>query len=189
MRIIAGELKGRAIEAPEGRGTRPMLDRVREAIFSTLAPWLEGALVLDLFAGSGSLSLEALSRGARAARVIERDRRALAVLERNVASLGLDDRVEVVRDDALAPASWGDVAADVVFLDPPYPWLQERERRGAIFTAVGTLLERGLAADGVIVFHAPRGEVRPREFGPAAATSERNYGSNAIWYVGRNDDE
>ena len=80
-----------------------MLDRVREALFSTLVPRLPGAHVLDLFAGSGSLGIEALSRGVERARLVERDPRTVGVLERNVAQLGLAERVEVVQADALAP--------------------------------------------------------------------------------------
>src|SRR5690606_13703278 len=88
VRIIAGIHLGRRIAAPPGRGTRPMLDRMPEALFSTLAPWLPDAVVLDLFAGSGSLGLEALSRGARSARLVERDAAAARVLADNVALLG-----------------------------------------------------------------------------------------------------
>jgi 16S rRNA (guanine(966)-N(2))-methyltransferase RsmD len=91
VRIIAGEHRGRLLKAPEGKGTRPMLDRVREAIFSTLGERVEDARVLDLFAGTGALGLEALSRGARALRLVERDPRVVALLRENV--------------DALAPAS------------------------------------------------------------------------------------
>ena len=189
MRIIAGELRGRAIEAPEGRGTRPMLDRVREAIFSTLAPWIPEGFVLDLFAGSGSLSFEALSRGARAARAIERDPRAFGILESNAEQLGVEDRLECVRGDAFDPLRWRGMAADVVFLDPPYPWLKEASKRKVIFGGVQGLLEEALAPDGVIVFHAPRGAVTAAEFGEGVEVAERNYGTNAIWYVGRETEE
>src|SRR5262245_22796072 len=108
MRIIAGRQRGRRIRAPEGLGTRPMLDRVREAMFATLMPWLLDANVLDLFAGSGSLGLEALSRGARSARMVERHAPTLALLRDNLAALALEDRATVVRGDALAATTWGD---------------------------------------------------------------------------------
>ncbi len=161
-----------------------MLDRVREAISSTLAPWLPDAFVLDLFAGSGSLGLEALSRGARVARMIERDREAYALLKRNVASLGMDERTEAVCGDALDPAAWGGTPADIVFLDPPYPWLKERKGRASIFAGIQGLLDRVLASDGVLVFHAPRNAVVASEFGQGVELAGRTYGSNAIWYVG-----
>src|SRR5262245_65361412 len=91
VRVIAGELRGRRLRAPEGERTRPMLDRVREALFDTLRPWIEGAFVLDLFAGSGALGIEALSRGARRVRFVERAAGACRCLEANVSELGLDD--------------------------------------------------------------------------------------------------
>jgi 16S rRNA (guanine966-N2)-methyltransferase len=123
VRIIAGEHRGRRLTAPPGEGTRPTSDRVREALFSILGP-IGGAEVLDLFAGTGALGLEALSRGAARATFVERDRRALAALRQNVAALGLaDDRARVRPRDAAAflgdAAARGD-AYDLVLLDPPY---------------------------------------------------------------------
>ena len=106
MRIIAGEFRGRRIEAPPGLATRPMLDRVREAVFSTLQRRLPDAVVLDLFAGSGSLGLEALSRGARHVRLVEQGAPALAALRKNVEALRARHRVEVVVGDALKATSW-----------------------------------------------------------------------------------
>src|SRR6186713_2677315 len=97
MRIIAGTHRGRRIAAPPGETTRPMLDRMREALFSTLAPWLADACVLDLFAGSGSLGLEALSRGARRARFVERDAETARLIADNARLLGEEARAEIVR--------------------------------------------------------------------------------------------
>ena len=108
-----------------------MLDRVREALFSTVQDWTADARVLDLFAGSGSLGLEALSRGAERARFVERSAAALSVLRRNVQTLGVADRVEIVRGNALQPATWHDSGAaegarfDIVFFDPPYAMLED----------------------------------------------------------------
>jgi 16S rRNA (guanine966-N2)-methyltransferase len=184
MRIIGGEHRGRRLSAPAGLETRPMLDRVREALFSTLAAWWEGAFVLDLFAGSGSLGLEALSRGASFVRFVEKSPRAAAHLARNLAELELEARAEIVRADALAHASWGERAADVVFLDPPYALLEPLETRRKVFAAVEALGLRFLAPEGVLVFHAPRGVLSPGEFG-TLLVRERNYGSNALWYAQR----
>ena len=118
MRVIAGHLGGRRLTPPPGRGTRPTSDRVREALFSILGP-LGGALVLDLFAGSGALGIEALSRGARHATFVDRDARAVAAIGRNLAALELDSatvhRRDVLRFLSAATGPW-----DVVFLDPPY---------------------------------------------------------------------
>ena len=119
LRIVAGTRGGRRITAPPGRNTRPTSDRVREALFSILgAGALEGARVLDLFAGSGALGIEALSRGAAEATFVDSDGRAVAAIERNLAQLGLSGRVH--RRDALAWLEAADGAYDVVFADPPY---------------------------------------------------------------------
>jgi 16S rRNA (guanine966-N2)-methyltransferase len=183
MRVIAGELRGRRLKAPEGERTRPMLDRVREALFDTLQPWIEGAFVLDLFAGSGALGIEALSRGARRVRFVERAPAACQCLEANVGELGLDDAVELVRGDALHPASWGERPADVVFLDSPYPLLGEVRTRRAVLGALDELVRMHLASEGVLVFHAPHRMVAKSEFASDLVVRERVYGSNSLWYV------
>lgn len=163
-----------------------MLDRVRESLFATLQPWFEGAQVLDLFAGSGALGIEALSRGARRARFVEKSVQACACLAANVAEFGLDDAVELVRADALQPASWGERAADLVFFDPPYPLLDQLRTRRALFAAMDELVRR-LAPEGVLVFHAPQRVVTPGEFARDLVVRERVYGSNSLWYVQRGE--
>jgi 16S rRNA (guanine966-N2)-methyltransferase len=181
MRIIAGTWRGRRIVAPSGRATRPMLDRVREAVFSTLMPWLPDAIVLDLFAGSGSLGLEALSRGARRVRFVERGAPALTALRKNVGELRARDRTEITVGDALAPARWlGDV--DVAFVDPPYALLEER--RPAVLRAVERLVADHLAADGVAVLHVPHGALDATELA-ATDARVRRYGTSDIWYLER----
>lgn len=123
MRVIAGSLGGRRLRAPAGRGTRPTSDRVREAVFAMLGD-VEGACVLDLFAGTGALGIEALSRGARRAVFVERDAGAVRVLSGNLRELGIaPETVEVRRADALAAlhaASARQETYDLVFIDPPY---------------------------------------------------------------------
>lgn len=123
MRIIAGRWRGRRLDAPDGRGVRPTADRVREALFSALGARVAGARVLDLFAGSGALGLEALSRGAAGVVFVERARAALAVLERNVAALEAGAGCRILRREALAALD-GLAAAgerfELIFLDPPY---------------------------------------------------------------------
>jgi 16S rRNA (guanine966-N2)-methyltransferase len=123
LRVIAGRLGGRRLRAARGRGVRPTADRVREALFSILGAAVADAAVLDLYAGTGALAIEAVSRGARRARCVEREAGALAALARNVEDLGLAGRVEVVRGDALEACRRIAAAAetfDVVFCDPPY---------------------------------------------------------------------
>ncbi len=121
MRIIAGRWRGHTIQAPASDRTRPTTDRVREAWMSMLQPALPDARVLDLFAGSGALGLETLSRGARHATFVERSGRALKVLKANIRTLGAEDEVRVVKDDALRfVADLEPDAYDVVLADPPY---------------------------------------------------------------------
>lgn len=121
MRIISGEWRGRAIEAPPGIATRPTADRVRETLFSMLASRLgifEGLRVADLFAGSGALGLEALSRGAASATFVESDARASVAIKRNAEKLGAGDRVRAIAGSALSlPTS---EPFDLIFADPPY---------------------------------------------------------------------
>jgi 16S rRNA (guanine966-N2)-methyltransferase len=123
MRIVAGTLGGRRLQAPPGPGTRPTSERVREALFSALGP-LAGEAVLDLYAGSGALAIEALSRGAQSAVLVERDPRAVAVLHGNLQQLGLAAPAAVVRRRdvlrALRDASAAGETYDLVFIDPPY---------------------------------------------------------------------
>lgn len=122
MRIISGDLRGRRVAAPPGRDTRPTSDRVREALFSILGP-VDGVDVLDLFAGSGALGLEALSRGAASATFVERAPRAAACIRGNVDALGVGDRARVVARDwraALAAERAAGRWYGVVLVDPPY---------------------------------------------------------------------
>jgi 16S rRNA (guanine966-N2)-methyltransferase len=119
MRIVAGAYGGRRLAAPAGRSTRPTSDRVREALFSILgAEAVQGARVLDLFAGSGALGIEALSRGAAESVFVDSDPRAVAAIEQNVETLGANGRVH--RRDALAWLKAADGTFDLVFADPPY---------------------------------------------------------------------
>lgn len=126
MRIIAGRHRGRVLKAPEGEATRPTADRVRQALFDMLwhAPWggrtvVQDQLVLDAFAGTGALGLEALSRGADHATFIERDRAALAMLRSNIAACKEDAHTAVLAADATKPPR-ARVPCGLIFLDPPY---------------------------------------------------------------------
>jgi 16S rRNA (guanine966-N2)-methyltransferase len=146
MRIIAGTHKGRRIAAPRGAQTRPTGDRVREALFNLVGP-VEGASVLDLYAGSGALGLEALSRGARRCVFAETDAAACRVIRANLESLGLTgglvaqrDALAVLREEATAERRH-----ELVLLDPPYErWEELEERLGVLVPPV--VAERGLVA-------------------------------------------
>ena len=149
MRIIAGAWRGRALVAPLGEATRPTADRVRQALFDRLmhAPWaekgVEGAVVLDAFAGTGALGLEALSRGAARAVFIETDRAALAALRANVAACRAEARCRVVPGSVLRPLPGGE-ACGLVFLDPPYG-------AGLVVPAVAALRASGWIAAGALL--------------------------------------
>lgn len=149
MRIVAGQWRGRALSAPSGTVTRPTADRVRQALFDMLlhAPWagrdcVDGADVLDLFAGTGAMGLEALSRGAATAVFVEQDRAALAALRANIAGCRAEDRCQVLPLDVRRlPAG---AAAALVFLDPPYGM-------GLVGTALARLRAVGRIAPGALV--------------------------------------
>lgn len=123
MRIIGGRFRGRALQAPKGGETRPTTDRVREALFNLLAARraLDGARVLDLFAGTGALALEAISRGAAAATLVEQHGPTLRLARRNAAALGAEGACRFLRDDAVAVLRRPPTTPfDLVFADPPY---------------------------------------------------------------------
>lgn len=159
-----------------------MLDHVREAVFNTLAPWLDGARVLDLFAGTGSLGLEALSRGARHARFVDLAREARELLEENIATVGAEGRADIVVGDALSPSSWGAESPDLVFLDPPFPMVRELSGRREVLAGVEALLTR-LAPEGVIVLHVPRHALGEHELPASCVSRERIYGSQSVWFL------
>jgi 16S rRNA (guanine(966)-N(2))-methyltransferase RsmD len=118
MRVIGGEFRSRVLKSVPGLDTRPTPDRMRESLFSILALRIEGAVFADLYAGTGAVGIEALSRGAKKAIFVELSRPALAVLRENLKSLGLESRAEVRPSKAIAIAA--KLIADIVFLDPPY---------------------------------------------------------------------
>jgi 16S rRNA (guanine966-N2)-methyltransferase len=161
MRIIAGQWRGRALAAPPGATTRPTADRTREALFSMLASRMgsfEGLGVADIFAGTGALGLEALSRGAARAVFVEQDRAAVAVLRANIAGLGASADVLPVAVSALGPARF---AADLLLFDPPYrsggagALLERLTRLGwaepAAWASVETAKEEQVTAEGWMV--------------------------------------
>ena len=158
MRIVAGAWRGRTLVAPVGTATRPTSDRVRQALFDMLwhAPWagrerVEGAVVLDAFAGTGALGLEALSRGAARAVFIEHDPAALATLRRNIAACGADAVARVVPADVARPPR-ADAGAGLVFLDPPYG-------QNLVTTGAKSLSDAGwIALDALLVAETGRDE-------------------------------
>ncbi|MCA5893670.1 16S rRNA (guanine(966)-N(2))-methyltransferase RsmD [Isoptericola sp. NEAU-Y5] len=184
-RIVAGTFGGRTIAVP-AQGTRPTSERVREAIFSRLVHLdvLDGARVLDLYAGSGALGLEAASRGAAEVVLVESARKAADVARRNVVSLGLRDVVHVVADTverfaAQAAAAPGARPYDLVFLDPPYDLADD-----VLVAVLGHLATPGLLDDGAVVV-VERSTRSPEPAWPSglAPFSRKDYGETAVHYA------
>lgn len=168
MRVVAGSLRGRRIESPRGDETRPTTDKVREAVFNALGSLgvIEGGRVVDLFAGTGALGIEALSRGAVHCTFVERDHNALAVLRENISALGLLDVTTVVSGDATSPANAG-IECDVLLADPPYGFTDWQE-----------LMDRIRADVVVIESDDPIGEIAGWE-----TTRERRYGRTNVTFL------
>ena len=184
-RIIGGRAGGRRLHTPPGEGTRPTSDRVREALFSAIEAWAgtwEGLRVLDLYAGSGALGLEAWSRGAAHVTLVEQERRAAAVITRNARDLGaqlgaeIDVRVRSVRAVLAAPPPDGE-RYDLVVSDPPYP-LPDAD----LAEDLAAVARGWLAPDALVVVE--RGRRSPEPAWPAglAGWRSRRYGETTLWY-------
>jgi 16S rRNA (guanine966-N2)-methyltransferase len=176
MRVIAGELGGRRLHAPHGSRTRPTSDRVREALFMALGP-LEGARVVDLYAGSGALAIEALSRGAAWADLVDADRHARDAAHRNLEELGLLPRVRLwpLRlPGGLARLAGVLAAADVVFADPPYGGTDAR-------TLLARLGRAGVLKAGArVVLESHAKDDVPAATGGLARERDRRYGETMV---------
>jgi 16S rRNA (guanine966-N2)-methyltransferase len=174
VRIVGGTLGGRVLRAPGGAATRPTSEKVREAVFAILGS-IEGAHVLDLFAGTGALGLEALSRGAAHATFVDSARPAVAAISGNLRALGLEDRATVIAGDAVACAARQVPAAPwrLVFVDPPY-------RSDLAARAVAALPLAHLAPGAVIVIEHDRHNPPPETLGSLLRTDQRRYGDTLI---------
>lgn len=184
MRIVAGNLKGRTITTPEGQGTRPTSDRARQAVFNVLehAAWaepLDGMRVMDLYAGSGALGFEAISRGAAFALFVETDEEARGAIRENADAYGVMGRSRVHRRSAIdlgsRPGSDGE-AFDLAFLDPPY-------RKGLGEQTLARLLEGGWLKPGALVVFE-RGSDEPEIDTPGYQRLDaRNYGAARVLFL------
>jgi|UniRef100_A0A7V6A2N2 16S rRNA (guanine966-N2)-methyltransferase len=180
MRIIAGEFKGRRLAAVRGR-VRPTSDKVREAIFSILGPQVLEARVLDLFAGTGALSLEALSRGARDAVLVEEHPAALRVLRENLATLELHERVMVLAlpvSAAIRKLAGQARQFSLIFLDPPYG-------RGLALSTLAALPDSGLLRpEARVVAECHHREALPEQMGRLTLLQSRRYGDTHVAFYG-----
>ncbi len=179
MRVVAGEARGRRLVAPEGTDTRPTLDRVREAMFNSLVSLgaIEGARVLDLYAGSGALGIEALSRGAASCVFVDNGRNARHAITTNLTTTGFTEQSTVVAQDALvwlrdSVAGWDRdrLHFDLVLIDPPYA--AEDDLWSEVFDAIGVL-----AAGGVVVAESSRPIALPVGWN---AQKEKRYGGTLV---------
>ncbi|MEI7623271.1 MAG: 16S rRNA (guanine(966)-N(2))-methyltransferase RsmD [Actinomycetes bacterium] len=179
MRVVAGEARGRRLVAPEGTDTRPTLDRVREAMFNSLVSLgaIEGARVLDLYAGSGALGIEALSRGAASSVFVDNGRNARHAITTNLTTTGFTEQSTVVAQDALvwlrdSVAGWDRdrLHFDLVLIDPPYA--AEDDLWSEVFDAIGVL-----AAGGVVVAESSRPITLPVGWN---AQKEKRYGGTLV---------
>ena len=179
MRIVAGAAKGRRLHVP-ARGTRPTSDRAREGLFNSLGSLVDlaGARVLDLFAGSGAVGLEALSRGAAQATFVESDRAACEVLRRNVEAVGLPGAVVLRRPVAPVLAERPDEPYRFVFADPPYALAEP-----AVHAVLSSLLDGNWLADGaLLVLERSARAPEPQWPEGVAVVMNRRYGEGMLWY-------
>jgi len=173
VRIVGGNLGGRVLRAPAGAATRPTSEKVREAVFAILGS-VADAHVLDLFAGTGALGIEALSRGAGHVTFVDSARPAIAAIRGNLRALGVEDRATVIAGDAVAAARQAPAAPwQLVFVDPPY-------RSDLAVRAVTALPEAHLAPGAVIVIEHDRHNAPPDPLGSLLRTDQRRYGDTLI---------
>lgn len=175
MRIIAGEMRSRTLIAPKGTDTRPTLDRTRESLFNIIAAWCPEAKVLDLYAGSGALALEALSRGAQSAVLCDCSREAARAINANITALRVQDRARLVAmNDMQALALLGREGArfDLVFLDPPY--------RVDTAPACAQMRREGVLLPDALVVIEHSAEVQPQPGAGYRLTDQRRYRDTMI---------
>ena len=172
MRVVAGERKGMPLKALAGNTTRPTTDKVKESIFNMIGPFFEGGIAVDLFAGSGGLGIEALSRGVDKAIFIEKDRKAYSVLLENIKKCRYEEHVETYCNDAtraVKALAKRDIEIDVLFLDPPYHKIE-------YYNLAGQLVEQGKLADNAIIMCEHSKEVTlPEAYGPFKLVRQEEY--------------
>ena len=182
MRIVAGTAKNRKIKSKKGNSTRPTMERIKEAIFSILNPYVGDSRFLDLFSGTGNMALEAVSRGVKKAIMIEDDAEALRIIIENVNNLGFQDKCRAYKNDvfrAIEILSKKGEKFDIIFMDPPY--------KQELCTRVIKLISKKgiLAEDGIIVAEHHFKEDLADEIGEFKKIDERDYGGKQITFFTR----
>ncbi len=184
MRIIGGSAGGRRIRAPSGQATRPTSDRVKEALFNILGPPAEDAAVLDLYAGSGALGLEALSRGATRAVFVDGAQASAKTIVSNARDLGFENRVRVLRADVRATLSRlarTESAFEWIFIDPPYA----EDEAVKTIAALGDACAALVAEDAVVIVEYDRRRPPPERTGNLVRRDQRRYGDTEVAFYER----
>lgn len=183
MKVIGGELKGRTIDMPKGADIRPTSDKVREALFNILKGKIEGKAVLDLFAGSGSLGIEALSRGAESATFVDIQKRCIDTIKKNLRSLSIDTkRVRVLQYDTLKSIkklSDSKIRFDLIFIDPPYygEWIKK--------SLISLNMYDILYNSYIIICESFKKDIVPDEVGQFKKIRQAHYGDTVLSFYAR----
>ena len=174
MRIISGELKGRRLKAPVDYSVRPTSDKVKEAVFSMIAPYIPDSVVVDMFAGTGSLGLEAISRGALRAYFVDRDRASIALVRENVKMCRVEDRAVIFACDYITALSRINEKADIIFLDPPYD-------AGILNGCIEHIREKNiLNIGGIVAAEHSSGDNMPEMLAGFIKIKEKKYGKTGV---------
>ncbi len=168
MRIIAGKFKSRTIKTLKGDNTRPSSDRLKEAMFNQLGPYFDKGSLLDVFAGSGAIGFEALSRGMDKVTLIEKNRQAQSIIQQNIKALGVNKEATLLSGDALAVLKTIDETYDIIFIDPPYG-LKELEEAALLASHL-------LKEDGVLIIETDKFTDIKETIGMLKKTREKQYG-------------
>lgn len=173
MRVVSGELKGRILKAVPGTSTRPTTDKVKESLFNMIGPYFTGGMGLDLFAGSGGLGIEALSRGLEKVIFVDRDGKSIHIVNENLKSCGLENRAEVYRNDAaraLKAIQKRDLTFNYIFLDPPY------KKQQLVMLLEMIAKEKLIHEDGLVVCEHASDIQLPESIGGLKQARNEKYG-------------
>ena len=180
LRIIGGALRGKRLQSVKGKHVRPTANRLRESVFNILSPFVSGSVILDLFAGTGALGIEALSRGAENAVLIDEHTASVLTVEANIEACDLSDRATVIRWDIvrnLKCLNHIKPLFDLVFMDPPY-------HKNAVLPALTNLAECGsLKHDSHVVIEHSMNEVMPSEYSDFRLLDQRKYGKTLVSFL------
>ncbi len=189
MRVVSGKLKGRSIDTINNQLTRPTSDKVKESLFNIIGPYFNGGIALDLFAGSGSLGIEAISRGIRQAVFIDQQKRAIQVIKKNLITLKIDDQAEVYQNDAfraLKALGKRSTKFDLIFIDPPY-------EKNYYQRLIGEISKQQIASPcAVIICEHDKAQVLPEVVAKFKKHRTQNYGSSiaiSIYKAKEDEDE